>query len=392
MLWYFKPRVIIQKPSGEMYYPKMVGASTTETAKFGNTDNAEIELITNRSPYTSEYINPVETDDIVRLQVSVRMSPKEKFVFVDLFEGRIEAVSANFTNKNNTTLKCKGHINAASKHLIQENKTWTGTVEARTILAYFINSSIPRLTWSNALPYVGASSVNFTDAESAYASKADQTYLTQVLQDLEKQSAYTYRIGAKPVYATGGLLDKVYVTWLPTNQTVTDKYKCIEGTARYLGSTFVVSIENQATQYIIKGDTPSGGTQYTGTARDEAAISRYGLKTDIDVFSQLQSNATCKSIAEGGLPVKIGNEISGSITLVGTPDAHSGDVVYVKAVSTELNRAIVEGEMEVSRVRSSITSNSYKTTLDVGGIVENVYDLIKNIKTVAVTTKCNQVT
>ncbi len=374
-----------------MYYPKIVGASVTETTPYGNTDYAEIELITNRSPYTSEYINPVETDDIVRLQVSVRMSPKEKFVFVDLFEGRIEAVSASYATKNNTTLKCKGHINAASKHLIQENKTWTGTVEARTILSYFINSSIPRLTWLDSPPYVGASNVTFTDTESAYASKADQTYLTQVFQDLEKQSAYTYRIGAKPVYATGGLLDKVYVTWLPTNPTVTDKYKCIEGTARYLGSTFVVSIENQATQYIIKGDTPSGGTQYTGTARDEAAISRYGLKTDVDIFSQLQSNATCKSMAEGGLPVKVGDEISGTIALVGTPEAHAGDVVYVKAYSTELNRAVVEGEMEVSRVRNLISSNSYKTTLDVGGIVENVYDLIKNIKAVAVTTKCNQV-
>ena len=184
-----------------------------------------------------------------------------------------------------------------------------------------------------------------------------------------------------------GLLSDVHLTWLPVSETVTNKYKCIEGTSRFLGSTFSTSIENQATQYIIKGDTPSGGTQYSGTARDEDAILQYGLKTDVDVYTQLGSDATCKSIAEGVLPVKIGNEISGVITMVGTPKAHKGDIVYVKSVSTELNRAIVEGEMDVSRVRSYITPSSYKTIIEVGGIVENVYDRIKNIKTISVTTK-----
>ncbi|MCB5256950.1 MAG: hypothetical protein LHW54_06065 [Candidatus Cloacimonetes bacterium] len=392
MLWFFKARVIIQKPDGRLYYPKMVSASTTESTPFSNADYAEIELATNRSPYTSEYINPVENDDIVRLQISVRINSKEKAVLVDLFEGRIEAVSADYSTTNNTTLTCRGHINAAAKHLIQEDKTWNGTVEARTILAYFINSTIPRLTWSNQLPYVGSSSVSFTDTESAYSSKKDQTYLTQVFQDLEKQSGYNWKIGTKSMYTSGGLLDKVYLTWLPVSTVATEKYKAIEGTARYLGSKFVVSIENQATQYIVKGDTPSGGTQYSGTARNEAAITQYGLKTDVDVFSNLQSNATCKSIADGSISAKVGDEITGSITLIGTPEAHAGDLVYVYANSTELNGAIIEGTFNVSRVRHTISSNSYRTSLEVGGIVVDAYDLISNIKKIAVTTKCNQVT
>lgn len=375
-----------------MYYPKVVNVTISEETPYSNPEFAEIELITNYSPYTSEYISPVENDDVVRLQVSCRMSPKEKYVYVDLFEGRVETVSSTFSTKNNTTLSCKGHIDAATKYLIQEGKTWAGTVEARTILAYFVNSSIPRLTWDDQLPYVDASSVNFIDTDSAYATTVDQTYLSTVFKDLEEQSGYTYQIGTKAVYTDGGLLSDVHLTWLPVSETVTNKYKCIEGTSRFLGSTFSTSIENQATQYIIKGDTPSGGTQYSGTARDEDAILQYGLKTDVDVYTQLGSDATCKSIAEGVLPVKIGNEISGVITMVGTPEAHKGDIVYVKSVSTELNRAIVEGEMDVSRVRSYITPSSYKTIIEVGGIVENVYDRIKNIKTISVTTKTNQVT
>jgi len=136
MLWYFKPRLIIQKLTGARYYPKLVDASITESIPFSDANNAQIEVATNRSPYTSEYINPIEEGDIVRVQVSCRMSPKEKYVYVDLFEGTVQAISGEYSTKNNTTLTCKGHINEASKLLIEESKTWPGTMEARTILGY----------------------------------------------------------------------------------------------------------------------------------------------------------------------------------------------------------------------------------------------------------------
>jgi len=394
MLWYFRPRLIIQKPTGERYFPKIVSASVTETREFSNPEFAEIEIITNRSPYTSEFVNAISEDDIVRLQVSCRMSPKEKYVFVDIFEGLVRRISGDYSTKNNTSILCKGHIDEATKLLIREAKTWTGTVEAREILTYLVNPAhnVTRLTWLNQAPYVDQTgSVSFTDAESAYATKADQTYLSTVFQDLEKQSGYNWKIGTKCLYATTGLLDKTYLTWKQNSAIATDKYKAIEGTARYLGSTFVLSIEDQATEYVIKGDTPEAGTQYSGSAININAVSRYGYKTDVDVFTQLQSNATCKSIAEGALPDKIQAEITGSIKLVGTPDASAGDVVYVKTRSTELNGGVISGNFDVSRVRHVISSNSYHTEIQVGGIVENAYDLIAKIKKTSTVTKCNQV-
>ena len=391
MLWFFRPRVIIQKPTGERYFPKLVNASTAESA---DVPYAQIELITNRSPYTSEYINPIEEDDIVRLQVSCRMSPKEKIVYTDIFEGRVQAISGEYTTKNNTVLICKGHINEASKLLIEENKTWTGTVEARAILTYLVNSAhyVSRLTFLNQAPYVDQTGdINFTDTESAYATKADQTYLYSVFQDLEKQSGQAWKTGAKCTYTDGGLLDKTYLTWKKLDTVATDKYKAYQGTARYLGSTFEVSIEDQATQQKIKGDTPSGGTQYSGSAIDNTAVAKYGRKTDVDIYSQLQSNATCASIAAGVLPGKVGATISGSINLVGTPEAHYGDMVSVKAYSTELDGAVVQGDFNVYRVRHNITQNSYTTEIQVGKVVLDAYDLIAQIKKTTKVTKCNQV-
>lgn len=394
MLWYFKPRLIIQKPTGERYYPKVVSASTTESQVYLTPPYAQIEIATNRSPDTAEYINPIEEDDIVRLQVSCRMSPKEKYVYVDLFEGRVKSISGEYSTKNNTTLLCKGHIDEASKLLIEEAKTWTGTVEAREILAYLVDSThhVSRLTWLNEAPYVDQSgSVNFTDAESAYATKADQTYLSSVFRDLETQSGHDWKIGTECTYTDSGLLDTVYLTWKQVDTEATDKYKAIQGTARYLGSTFEISIEDQVTQQKIKGDTPDSGTQYTGTAIDADAAATYGYKTDVDVYTQLQSDATCASIAEGMLPGLVSASVSGTIKLVGTPKARPGDVVEVKATSTELNGAIVQGDLPVARVRHIITSKSYITEIQVEKVVLDAYDLIKNIKTIAETTKCNQV-
>lgn len=396
MLWFFKPRVIVQKPTGERYYPKIVNASTLESYRYSDPAHAEIEVITNRSPYTSDYINPLEADDIVRLQVSCRMSPKEKYVYVDLFEGRIETISADYNTKNNTTLSCKGHINAATKHLIEETKTWTGTVEARAILSYFVKDTASpkptRLTWSNAAPYVDQTgTINFTDSTSAYATKADQTYLSSIFEDMEKQAGYDWKIGTKAVYTSGGLLDKVYLTWKLLDTAPTDKYKAIQGTARYLSSTFNVSIEDQATQYKVKGDTPSGGTQYSGTYIDNTAAAAYGRKTDVDVFTQLQSNATCAGIAAGVGPSRIDAVISGTIKLIGTPEARPGDMVTVKAKSTELNGAEISGDFTVFRVRHNITQNSYTTEIQVGKVVVDAYDLIRNIKKTATVSKCNQV-
>jgi len=394
MLWFFRPRISIQKPNGQKYYPKQVTASVTDAYPYSDAPYAQIELATNRSPETAEYINPVEEDDIVRVQVSCRMSEKEKCVFVDLFEGRVRSIDGEYNTKNNTTVSCRGHIDEAAKLLIDESKTWTGTIEARTILGDLVTPArhVSRLTWLNQAPHVDQSGVvSFTDPESAYATKADQTYLSSVFKDLEKESGSTWKIGTKSTYTVGGSLDKTYLTWKKLDTTPTNKYKAIQGTARYLGSNFEISIEDQATQVKIKGDTPTSGTQYTGTATDATAVARYGYKTDVDIYSQLQSNATCASIAAGILPSKVSASISGTIKLVGTPEAHPGDMVYVRSRSTELNGAIVAGNFNVYRVRHNITSSSYTTEIQVGGIITDAYDLIKNIKTIAVTTKCNQV-
>lgn len=365
-----------------------------DSLSYSNPPSANIEVITNRSPYTSEYINPIDNGDIVRLQVACRMSPKEKYVYVDIFEGTIEAISGEYSNQNNTSLTCKGHINEASKKAIEENKTWAGTVEARTILGYFVNPAhyVNRLTWLNQAPYVDQSgSVNFTDATSAYATTADQSFLSTVFQDVEKQGAGNWRIGTKCTYTAGGLLDKTYLTWKQLPTVVTDKYRAIEGTARYISSTFQSSIEDQATRYVVRGGNDTSGNQFSGSATDATAIAKYDRKTDVDVFSQLKSNATCASIAAGALPGKIAAAISGTIEMIGTPLALPGDLVEVKATSTELNGAVISGNMLAHRVRHNITQNSYRTNIEVGGKIVDAYDLIANIKTTAKTTKCNQV-
>ena len=375
-------RLVIEKPTThEKYYPPVIRASTQQTYPF-SISYADIEIVSNTQAGTSGYIGQVRFDDIVRLQVSIKYNPYQKTVWQDIFEGRIMDMSSMFGNSNNVTLFCQGHEVEAETAIIEEDYSFATATDARSVLSYF-SKYLSRLSYSASYADTGTSF-------PTYDSTANQTYMRDLFSDMEAVSGYNWAVKVVPMYA-GGNLSTRYIQWREMSQTASEQYKIIEGTSRMLNADFEVAGKGVRTAYRIYGDTPEGGSQYTGYASDASLISLYGKRTEVDTQTWVHSNSLAAAIAAGQLSEWKTPEVSGQVELIGTPEAEIGDLVYCKIPSEELNGESVNGNFTVYRVNHEIDRNSFKTNLDLGKVKKSIYDYIGQVSTVAKTCKKNQV-
>ena len=375
-------RLVIEKPvTHEKYYPPVIRASTQQTYPF-SISYADIEIVSNTQAGTSGYIGQVRFDDIVRLQVSIKYNPYQKTVWQDIFQGRIMDMSSQFGNSNNVTLFCQGHEVEAETAVIEEDYSFATATDARSVLSYF-SKYLSRLSYSASYADTGTSF-------PTYDSTANQTYMRDLFSDMEAVSGYNWAVKVVPTYSSGNLSTR-YIQWREMSQTASEQYKVIEGTSRMLSADFEVAGKGVRTAYRIYGDTPEGGSQYTGYASDAALISLYGKRTEVDTQTWIQSNSLAAAIAAGQLSEWKTPEVSGQVELIGTPEAEIGDLVYCKIPSEELNGASVDGNFTVYRVNHEIDRNSFKTYLDLGKVKKSIYDYIGQVSTVAKTCKKNQI-
>jgi len=120
MIRWIQTRLVIEKPDNHYkYYPQVVSAKTQKSVPF-SISYAEIEIISNVSGSTSTSVSQVRFNDIVRLQVSIKMNPNEKTVWQDIFSGRIVDSYAKYGSMtNDMVLYCQGHDAEAETALIE---------------------------------------------------------------------------------------------------------------------------------------------------------------------------------------------------------------------------------------------------------------------------------
>jgi len=383
MIRWVQTRLIIEKPTThEKYYPTVLSATTQKSYPF-SISYADIELASNVVGSTSSYISQFRFDDIVRLQVSVKMNPNEKTVWQDIFEGRIVNMNCEYSQSNNVKIYCYGHEAIAETSLITGTHTYVSSTDAKTILADLAPLYVTRLTYSSAYADTGK-------LFPTYDTTANQTYMSDLFSDMEKIASYGWAVKAIPTYTSTGNLSTVYIQWKAFPTVATDKYKVIEGTQRLLNADFSVEGKGVRTLYRINGDTPSGSTQYTGYAEDSTLSSLYGKRSEVDTQTWVKSNALCESIATGILAEVKTPEISGQVELLGTPEADICDLVYCKVPSIDLNGSYVNGNFTVHRVQHKITENEFTTTLDFEKVRKTAYDYINKAAAIAKTAKKNQ--
>lgn len=385
MIRWVQTRLTIEKPTThEKYYPKVLSATTQMSYPF-SISNADIEITSNALGSTSSYISQVRFDDIVRLQVSVKYNPNQKTVWQDIFSGRIMDMYSEYGTSNNIKLYCQGHEVEAETALIEETKAYTSLTNARDVLKYFAQTKgyLSRLAYSDSY---ASSDISFP----TYDSTANQTYMSDLFSDMEKVAGYDYQIRPIPTYSAGNL-STVYIGWSKFSQVPSTQYKVIEGTPRLLKADFSIEGKGVRTAYRVNGDTPSGGTQYTGYSEDATLKALYGKRTDVDTQNWVKSNTLCASIAAGILGEIKTPVVSGQVDLLGTPEAQIGDLVTCKIPSIDLNGASIDDDFTVYRVQHTINQNDFYTSLDLEKVRKDAYDYIGQISKTVNKCKKNQV-
>lgn len=395
-----KPRIrLVVQDKNEpynKYYPTVLSATVNYSYPF-TVPTANIEIVTNRTPETSGYISPLKVDYIVRLQTSITFSRSEKTVWSDIFEGRVNAISSPFGDRNTTTLECVGHIYEATYTLIEKNYNFSGSIDAVSLLDYVINTDgyLDRLTYTRSTDKTHYG-VILTD----YTVKRDQRYIHDLISDLEKIGQHQYYAGVKTVYNTSGTLTQVFLTWLKFPDTVTQKYKVIEGTHRLLDASFESTTEDMWNAVRIYGDTyqvTSGDPpvttdkQYTDSAYDSVYIASYGRRMKVETVTGMTTNNQCVQLAIGLVQVSKLPYVVGEVTIFGTSYAKVGDLVYVKIPSLEINGASIDGNYRVVKVTHNISQNTFTTKLQFGRLKNDVSDYISQTKRQTRINNCNHI-
>ena len=392
-----KVRLVVQSATSpyNKYYPTVLSASASYSYPFA-VPTANIEIITNRTPETSGYISPLKVDDIVRLQVSITFNRFEKEVWSDVFEGRILTISSPFGQSNTTTLDCVGHIYETTYTMFEKTYNFTGSIDAVSMLDFICNTDpavtyLDRLTYtkSTALTHYGVTCTNYT-------MKKDQRYFHDLLADLEKIGEHGFYAGVKTTYDSYGNLSVVNLTWQKFTDTVTTKYRILEGSHRLLDASFDATSEDMWNRVRVYGDTyqegdPAVDKQYSGISYDTALMNQYGRRMKVETVTGITAGEACAQLATGILQVSKNPYVIGEVTIFGTSYAKVGDLVYVKIPSLEINGASIDGNYRVVKVTHNISQNSYTTKLQFGKLKNDVADYISLTKRWTRINNCNHV-
>lgn len=363
MYYRFESRLILQVSDTRKYYLPVVSATTDDVYPF-SIPTAEIEVLANNGKV--DYAANLIIDNIVRLQVTVRYSPFEKPVWYDLFEGRILTTNANFGTKQTVSLVCVGHIAESGYTLIEEAKTWATATDLKDILSYF----------SQLFSRTSVSIQNATGITSPYSTKSCQKYMKDLFMDAEKLTGYNWFFKAKGIYNSSNIITGVNITFNQFATVPTTLYKVIQGTPRLISARFDSDGQELYNNIIEFGNTPSGGTQYKGTAPDSTAIARYGKRTLTNTDTGFESNDICASFANKLLPKFKDPRASGTVVLMGTPKASIGDLVTVNIKNADIEGNPINRNMTVYKVHHEIGFDSFRTTLDLGKAQNSTEDYL----------------
>jgi hypothetical protein len=202
---------------------------------------------------------------------------------------------------------------------------------------------------------------------------------------MEKMSGYRYRAFAVPVYDMNHNVSAIYLSWRPLATTVTGKYAVIEGTDRYISSEFASSIEDLATRYVVVGSQEAG---YNGAISSNTT--KYGRRTKNDSYNWITTSAQVIAVSEACRDDQDDAHLSGTATIIGTPAATVGDLVYCKSPSQEIDGTTIDTNMTVYRVAHNISEDGkFTTKLDLGRIYRNAYDYFGKVVKTTKTTKKN---
>lgn len=402
MLQIVETRLVVQRDnaSKDKYYPKVVSFDTQEAAPF-SIPTATIEIITNAQQGTAGYISPVRVDDIIRLQVSTKMNPKEKTVWEDIFEGRVRDITSPYSDKNTSTLFCTGHMGEASTQIVWYDVDFT-SVHTVSGLVFKICYEAPALLFRLVYDATFFDSGEYIDY---YNCSAYQKYVSDILADLEKLAKYHYFFSVFCTYDANGNLYRPYLRWRHYPTKMTNKYAVIEGSERLLSAEFKSSAEElwnfirvsgetvtDSQANLNTGDVTNTDTQYTGAAKSSLSQAKYGKRGKALTVTGIKSNMLCAKIA-ASMVTRFKNPIvSGQVKLIGTAKARLGDLVKVKLPSLEINGAYVNKNYHVYKVGHHLDESGYTTTLDFTKIKKTPEDYIADFAKQQRQTAANDVT
>lgn len=369
-------RLVVEKQDTHAkYYPKVISASTQQSYPF-SISSADITVVSNILANTSGYAAPINFDDIVRLQVSIKYHRNDRTVWQDIFHGRVENLSSSYGTSNQLNLYCVGHEGSTRTSFINTDVTYSSPTDAKVILA-FLSTHFSRINYSSDNVDTGVIFPTFDATEN-------QMTMQDFIGDMETNSGFDWSFKVIPTYTSAKNYNVALTQWKPFTTAPTQAYRVIEGTQRLISADFDVTGEGVRTYRRIYGDTPEGGTQYTGSAYHTDIINRYGIRSEVDTYPWIKSDALCTSVADGLLSDSELPVTSGQVILIGTPPAQIGDYVYCKIPSEEINGASIDDHFYVYRVQHQIDKGTFQTTLDLGKVKKVAEDYIAQV---AATTK-----
>jgi hypothetical protein len=346
----------------------VISGSTTESYPF-QVPTCDIEVVSNSRKGTSGYATPIKADDFVRLQVSTQITPRKWTIWQDLFVGQIQSAHSVFGDKNTLNLHCVGFMDEVNWSAVNTHE-WAVETDARAVFQYYLSTANSGNGYRRYLTYNANYCLSGATVPS-FNTNINQTFMAEVVNSMEEQSGYTYRASAVPVFDSGGNVDTVYLSWKPLSSTVTSKYAVIENTSRVISSEFASSIEELRNRDVMIGSSASGAIS---TVVDSTSKNQYGERTRIDTLNWINTVSQCNNTATKIVGYAKNPPIYGSATLILTPNAHPGDLVYCKAPSQEVNGETIDQNLIVYRVRHDFPGNT--TTLDLGRVNLDAYDYI----------------
>ena len=348
-------RAIIQKSDGSASYYPIINDCITNAEYPFSCSVASVELATT-STVQREHLAPIRCDDIIRVQVSEKLTPEQDVTWFDIFEGRIMDITSNFDSMR---LDCRGHEEELVYRAVTSDYSSSSNTTG-TIVDALVSTYLTRITDATTSLIDASNSSTLT----AYNVQQNTKYVTDAIKELEELEGYSYRFSVVPHY-TSGLLDAVYASWQPLSSVATQKLKIIESTPRFVNAYFKASISSLVNDVTVYG--ASGTPQKVGTDTDTISQTAYNTRHHVETDTTLTTDSLCGDLASAILEKFNNPLISGQATVKLCPYVYPGDLVYCKIPSIYVNGSYIDGNYRVVRVQHNVKEDT--TVLDLGEII-----------------------
>ena len=280
MIYKFKCRLLVQKNNATNIYSLPVVSATTSWEMSFSVPTMDVEVLSQDG--ATDYIAPIRFDDIVRLQVSVQFNDNEKVVWQDLFGGRVLTPEVTFeAGKNTAKFNCVGHSDESRTKLLetvnnQSPYPYAAGKQITEIFTTILQVYGDRLCQDPSFQNDDPTPENLDTTD--YEIKANQKYLKDFFQDLEKITGYTWFFRERPRYNKNGtLITPTIIDFLPIpgNPPLPDSGVYYEN--QFL-STWKVNVSGGTVSDIDINEVSTGETSgtFTLTAWDRITITYTG--------------------------------------------------------------------------------------------------------------------